>query len=135
MVSATRSAPTCGMLTQLGARPTVLDKAVLGTGQRDLQSYGPPRAITRRQCVRSDWGLREIHPELRARYRAEGHWDGRTLGQMAAQALAPQADLSFTVHSAFRPYQGTLGELDRRARALATSLAARGVGPGSTVVM
>ena len=85
--------------------------------------------------MRDAWGVRTIDADLAARYRAEGHWDGRTLGQMAAQALAPQPGNGFRVRSEHRPWDGTLGELDRAARSLATSLAARGVGPGDVVVM
>jgi acyl-CoA synthetase (AMP-forming)/AMP-acid ligase II len=85
--------------------------------------------------VRDAWGVRPISPDLRERYAAEGHWDGRTLGQMAAQALAPQGGTGFRVRSEHRPWDGTLGDLDRAARSLAASLSARGVGPGDVVVM
>jgi acyl-CoA synthetase (AMP-forming)/AMP-acid ligase II len=81
------------------------------------------------------WGLRETAPELRQRYFAEGHWDDRTLGDFAAERLALDGTLPFCVRSQERPWEGTFAQLDAAARSLATSLAARGVGPGDVLVM
>jgi acyl-CoA synthetase (AMP-forming)/AMP-acid ligase II len=80
------------------------------------------------------WGRRPLPDDLRQRYLAEGWWTDETLGTLAADGLATASDLAFNVRSAVRPYAGTLGEIDRAARSLATSLAARGIGPGSVVV-
>ena len=41
---------------------------------------------------------------------------------------------AFCVHSAVHPWSGTFADVDRAARALATSLRARGVGAGDVVV-
>jgi acyl-CoA synthetase (AMP-forming)/AMP-acid ligase II len=43
-------------------------------------------------------------------------------------------DVEFNVYSSVRPWRGTFGEVDRRARALAGSLRDRGVVPGDVVV-
>jgi acyl-CoA synthetase (AMP-forming)/AMP-acid ligase II len=80
------------------------------------------------------WGRRPLPDDLRARYLAEGWWTDATLGTLAADGLATAGDLAFNVRSAVRPYAGTMGEIDRAARSLASSLAERGVGPGSVVV-
>jgi acyl-CoA synthetase len=52
---------------------------------------------------------------------------------MVATGLASMGDTPFRVHSAVHPWSGTFAEVDRRARALAASLRARGVGPGDVV--
>lgn len=81
------------------------------------------------------WSTRTVAPELAERYLAEGWWTDETLGQMVASGLAGQRDAEFNVHSAVRPWSGTFGDIDDRARELASWLADRGVGPGSVVVM
>ena len=81
------------------------------------------------------WKTRTVAPELVQRYLDEGWWTNETLGQMVASGLAGQRDAAFNVHSAIRPWSGTFGEIDDRARELAGWLAGRGVGPGSVVVM
>ena len=83
---------------------------------------------------RGSWRLRTVPPDLAARYRAEGWWTDASLGAMVAGGLAQMGDLGFQVRSRVRPWKGTFADVDRAARALAGSLAARGVGPGSLVV-
>jgi acyl-CoA synthetase (AMP-forming)/AMP-acid ligase II len=83
----------------------------------------------------TEWGFRPIPAELRQRYVDEGHWTDASLGSMVESGLAGADDRPFRVNSKVRPFSGTLGDIDRAARALATSLRARGVGPGSVVVM
>ena len=80
------------------------------------------------------WGRRPVPSELRERYVADGHWTDATLGSTVETGLLNVADQKFGVRSKVRPFSGTLGDIDRAARALATSLQARGVGPGSVVV-
>jgi acyl-CoA synthetase len=80
------------------------------------------------------WQLREVAPELRERYLAQGWWTDDTLGSTAAAGLAAMADEHFRVHSAVRPWRGTFADVDRKARALAGALRDRGVGPGDVVV-
>jgi acyl-CoA synthetase (AMP-forming)/AMP-acid ligase II len=84
---------------------------------------------------RERWPLRTVPPELVERYQAEGWWTDDTLGQMVADGLREKGDVAFRVRSAVRPWDGTFTEVDRRARSLATSLQARGVGPGDVVVI
>ncbi len=81
------------------------------------------------------WGLRQVPEELAERYRAEGHWQGRSLGQVVADGLGSMSDVDFHVHSAMRPWSGTFGDIDRAARSFAATLRARGVGVGDVVVV
>ena len=87
------------------------------------------------ETPRRDWHLRTVPADLADGYRADGSWDGRTLGSIVAEGLTSMGDVSFAVHSKVRPWSGTFSDVDRSARALAGSLHARGVGPGDVVVM
>jgi acyl-CoA synthetase (AMP-forming)/AMP-acid ligase II len=78
--------------------------------------------------------LRSVPDELRQRYRAEGWWRDESLGATVAAGLSSMGDETFRVHSAVRPWSGTLADVDRAARSLAGALRARGVGPGDVVV-
>lgn len=81
------------------------------------------------------WATRTVPRELVRRYLDEGWWTDETLGQTVARGLAENADQSFRVHSAVRPWSGTFGDVDANARALAGWMQERGVGPGSVVVL
>ena len=80
------------------------------------------------------WGRAPVPQELAASYRAAGYWTDQTLGEAVAAGLAANPRAEFRVHSKIHPFDGTIGEIDRAARVLATNLAARGIGPGSVVV-
>jgi acyl-CoA synthetase len=80
------------------------------------------------------WQRRTVPAELRERYLAEGWWNDDSLGDMVAAGLDRLADREFVVHSAFRPWSGTMGDVDRAARAFAGALRDRGIGPGGIVV-
>jgi len=54
---------------------------------------------------------------------------------MVADGLAGRGPVAFEVHSGTRPWKGTFADVDRAARALASSLRAGGVGPGDVVVV
>jgi acyl-CoA synthetase len=82
----------------------------------------------------TSWGLRPVPKDLAERYVAEGWWTDASLGQVVADGLRSNADVGFRVRSAVRPWAGTFGDVDRAARALATSLQARGVGAGDVVM-
>src|SRR5262245_41406234 len=79
--------------------------------------------------------MRTIPAELAKRYEAEGWWTRETLGDLLAAGLAAAPDAQFRVHSAVRPYEGTLRDVERLARRLAAGLRARGVGPGDVVAI
>ena len=79
------------------------------------------------------WALRPVPEELQRRWVEDGLWDDRTLGEQLDAALAGHADQVFRIHSTDRPWSGTFGELQHRARCLAAGLRARGVGPGDPV--
>jgi acyl-CoA synthetase (AMP-forming)/AMP-acid ligase II len=85
--------------------------------------------------VTDRWQLRSIPPELAEHYRAEGWWDDATLGTMVAAGLGAMGAADFRVWSQVRPWKGTFADVDRAARSLATTLRARGVGPGDVIVM
>lgn len=77
--------------------------------------------------------LRAVAPELRARYFADGQWTDDTLGGLLASRMVANAGLDLRVWSDTRPSRSTIGDVYRRAAALAGGLAARGVGPGDVV--
>jgi acyl-CoA synthetase (AMP-forming)/AMP-acid ligase II len=85
--------------------------------------------------VQERWQLRSVPEDLARRYLADGWWDDATLGQTVAEGLGRQGDVRFRVRSDVHPWTGTFGEVDRAARTLAANLRARGVGPGSVVVI
>jgi acyl-CoA synthetase (AMP-forming)/AMP-acid ligase II len=80
------------------------------------------------------WQLRTVPAELEKQYRAEGWWTDSTLGTLVEDGLRRLRDEAFAVHSKVRPWRGTLGVLDRAARAFASSLRTLGVGAGDIVV-
>jgi acyl-CoA synthetase (AMP-forming)/AMP-acid ligase II len=80
------------------------------------------------------WRLRTVPSALARRYVDEGWWTDASLGSMVASGLQAMRGDRFQVHSAVHPWSGTFADVDRAARALATSLQARGVGRGDVVV-
>ena len=80
------------------------------------------------------WDLRSVPAPLVERYLDEGWWTDATLGSTAAAGLDMARRRTFAVHSAVNPWRGTIGEIDRAARAFAASLHDRGVGPGDVVL-
>jgi acyl-CoA synthetase len=79
------------------------------------------------------WALRTVPEALVERYLAEGWWTDESLGEMVARGLAAMVDEPFVVHSDVRPWRGTVGDVDRAARAFAGALRDRGIGPGDVV--
>ena len=71
---------------------------------------------------RPDWQLRGVPAEQAEAYRANGWWTGTSLGDMVAAGLSSSGNLGLRVHSAVRPWAGTLHDVDRAARSLATTL-------------
>src|SRR5215207_6310075 len=82
---------------------------------------------------RRRWAARTTPAELEARWRDEGLWDDRTLGDVLHQGLTEHATLACRVHSGERPWQGTFADLHREASAVAGGLRAHGVAPGDPV--
>ena len=80
------------------------------------------------------WQLREIPDALAQRYRAEGWWTDDGLSDLVARGLDAMRDAAFVVHSAVRPWRGTVAEVDHAARRFAGWLGNHGVGPGDIVV-
>jgi acyl-CoA synthetase len=77
--------------------------------------------------------IRAVSPELARRYEEQGWWTRDTLGDLLGRGLEGNADKTFRVHSAVRPFTGTFGEVESLARRLAAGLRAQGVGPGDVV--
>jgi acyl-CoA synthetase len=80
-----------------------------------------------------DFTPREIDQEHEERYVREGFWGDGSLGELLAAGLHDAQDAAFIVRSDRNPYRGTFGEIDARARRLATGMRARGIGPGDVV--
>ena len=67
-------------------------------------------------------------------YVSEGWWTDDSLGDLVAQGLGAMPDATFAVHSAVRPWRGTVADLDRDARRFAGWLRDNDIGPGDIVV-
>jgi acyl-CoA synthetase len=78
-------------------------------------------------------GVRSVPPELAQRYADRGWWTPDTLGDLLARGLKDSPDVTFRVHSAQRPFSGTVGDVELLARRLVAGLRSRGVGPGDVV--
>jgi acyl-CoA synthetase len=78
--------------------------------------------------------LRRVPAELAERYVAEGWWSDQSLGDQLAEGLSAMGQAPFVVHSAVRPWRGTVGQVDEAARRFAGWLRANGIGPGDPVV-
>ena len=70
---------------------------------------------------------------LAERYRAEGAWDDRSLGQFLSDALLEDASRRLRIWSPTQPYLGTVGEVYDDALRVAGGLRALGLGPGDVV--
>ncbi len=81
----------------------------------------------------TDLHVRHVPPELAKRYVDQGWWTSDTLGELLARGLTDNSHVTFRVHSAQRPFDGTVGDVELLARRLAAGLRARGVGPGDVV--
>jgi acyl-CoA synthetase len=79
------------------------------------------------------FALRPVPPELAARYRAEGAWDDRSLGQFLADALLSDPTRRIRIWSPTNPYTGTVGDVYAEALAVAGGLRSLGLGPGDVV--
>ena len=70
--------------------------------------------------------------ELAARYRAEGWWTDESVGQILAEGLTDQPDLTLRFFSETRPWSGTFADGFGLAQRVAGALRERGVGPART---
>jgi acyl-CoA synthetase len=77
--------------------------------------------------------LQPITGDLAARYRAEGAWDDRSLGQFLADALLTDTTRRFRIWSPTNSYTGTVGDVYEDALRVAGGLRALGLGPGDVV--
>ncbi len=91
--------------------------------------------MTSRGDAATRWALRSVPPDLARLYRESGWWDDSGLGSIVASGLEEMRSTPFAVWSKVNPWKGTFGDVDRGARALASSLRARGVGAGDVVVL
>jgi acyl-CoA synthetase len=81
----------------------------------------------------AEWPLRRVADHLARRYRDEGLWTDDTLGRLVGSGIAQHRELTVRVWSDTRPGETTLGEVGRRATALAGGLRSRGIEPGDVV--
>ncbi len=77
--------------------------------------------------------LRPLQGPLAQRYRAEGAWDDRTLGQFLSDSLLEDPTRRFRIWSPTHPYLGTVGDVYDEALRVAGGLRALGLGPGDVV--
>ena len=70
---------------------------------------------------------------LAERYRAEGAWDDRSLGQLLSDALLEDPSRRFRIWSPTHPYLGTVGDVYEEALRVAGGLRTLGLGPGDVV--
>jgi acyl-CoA synthetase len=80
------------------------------------------------------WQLRNVPEALVGKYVSNGWWTDESLGDLVAQGLGAMPDATFAVHSAVRPWRGTVADLDRDARRFAGWLRDNNIGPGDIVV-
>ena len=76
---------------------------------------------------------RPLPAGIEERWLTDGLWVDETIGHLLDRGLDAHADEPFVVHSATRPAATTLGEVRARARGLAGTLRAAGIGPGDAV--
>jgi acyl-CoA synthetase len=79
------------------------------------------------------WELRQVPPELRTRYLADGSWTDDTFATFIERSAGRAGHLPVRVWSDTHPYTGTIADLDDQASRLATSLRAHGIGVGDVV--
>ncbi len=84
-------------------------------------------------CTAMEFAPRQIDPEHAREYVRAGFWVDDSLGTLLASGLRDAADHPFTVRSDRRPFRGTLGQVDDRARRVASGMRARGIGAGDVV--
>jgi acyl-CoA synthetase len=77
--------------------------------------------------------LRPMPDDLADRYRAEGAWDDRTLGEFLRDALLEDPTRRFRIWSPTHPHLGTVGEVYEESLRVAGGLRALGLGPGDVV--
>ena len=77
--------------------------------------------------------LRPVPAYLAERYRAEGAWDDRSLGQFLSDALLEDPTRRFRIWSPSHPYLGTVGDVYDESLRVAAGLRALGLGPGDVV--
>jgi acyl-CoA synthetase (AMP-forming)/AMP-acid ligase II len=80
-----------------------------------------------------EFRTRGADEERARRYVREGFWTDESLGELLAAGLHDASGLMFSVRSQARPWRGTFGDVDARARRVAGGLAARGIRPGDAV--
>ena len=82
----------------------------------------------------TEWQLRRVSPELRDRYFADGWWDADTFSEFISRHVSLEPDLVVRVWSEAKPYDGTVGDIDARARRFAGGLESIGLRAGDVVV-
>ena len=81
----------------------------------------------------SRFELRPVPADLAERYRAEGAWDDRSLGQFLSDALLEDPTRRFRIWSPTHPHLGTVGDVYDESLRVAAGLRRLGIGPGDVV--
>ncbi len=89
--------------------------------------------MTARPATSSAFQLRPMSAELTARYKAEGAWDDRSLGQFLHDALFQDPTRPIRIWSPTHPHLGTVSDVYDDALRVAGGLRALGLGPGDLV--
>ena len=93
----------------------------------------PPPGLALHRVGVSNLELRPVPAYLAERYRAEGAWDDRSLGQFLSDALLEDPTRRFRIWSPTHPYLGTVGDVYDESLRVAAGLRALGLGPGDVV--
>src|SRR5208282_358471 len=100
---------------------------------RRRRCAAPPAGGTLRRVGLMQFELRPVQGPLAERYRSEGAWDDRSLGQFLSDSLLKDPTRRFRIWSPTHPYAGTVGEVYEEALGVAGGLRALGLGPGDVV--
>jgi acyl-CoA synthetase (AMP-forming)/AMP-acid ligase II len=80
-----------------------------------------------------EWQLQPITGDLARRYRDEGAWDDRTLGEFLHDVLVEDEGARFRIWSPTNPYVGRVDDVYRAALRVAGGLRELGIEPGDVV--
>ena len=111
----------------------VKQNEILFGGRGAQHRPGWRRSSSSRRDRRAHFELRPVPSPLAERYRAEGAWDDRSLGQFLSDALLADPTRRLRIWSPTHPYLGTVGDVYDESLRVAAGLRVLGLGPGDVV--